>query len=138
MKAPLILLLLGPAIWLAGVLTSNAQDQAGAATPAVRKDYDMRQLVAGSVHPEPVQKGRKLWVQRCAHCHDGLGQPSARSLGPTLDAGTVKTRGEEKIRQTIATGSDRMPGFRYTLQPAQIEQLVEFLKTVATAKPEAR
>ncbi len=94
------------------------------------KDYDMRRIVESSVQPEPVAKGRRLWVQRCAHCHDPLGQPSPRALGPSLNAETVKSRGEEKTRQAIAIGSARMPGFQYTLQPAQIDQLIKFLNTV--------
>lgn len=90
----------------------------------------MRRLATPPVQPESVLKGRKLWVQQCAHCHDGLGQPSSRPMGPSLGAETLKTRGEDSVRNTIAIGSQRMPGFQYTLQPSQFDQLLAFLKSV--------
>ena len=138
MSLIVIFFLLGPVTMFAGTPTSSLQDQTGAVPGVVRKDYDMRRLVESSVQPEPVAKGRRLWVQRCAHCHDPLGQPSPRALGPSLDAETVKSRGEEKTRQAIAIGSARMPGFQYTLQPAQIDHLIEFLNTVPTGNREPR
>ena len=54
--------------------------------------------------PKDVFRGRVLWVQRCALCHDGVGQPSYRTVGPWLDADTVKALGEPALRAIIAAG----------------------------------
>ena len=42
----------------------------------VRTDYDMREVASPSLLSETEVNGRKLFVQRCALCHDALGQPS--------------------------------------------------------------
>jgi mono/diheme cytochrome c family protein len=47
-----------------------------------------------------------------------------------VDSDTFKTSDEAAVRQKIVVGSSRMPGFQYALQPAQIDQIVAFLKTV--------
>jgi mono/diheme cytochrome c family protein len=51
---------------------------------------------------------------------------------------------EDSIGETIMNGrGDKMPGFRYTLQPTQINDTIEYLKTldkpsrtVASERPE--
>lgn len=97
-------------------------------TPKVeRKDYDMRRLVTPPPLTEGELAGRRLYVQRCGICHD----PTLTATpGPWLDQGSIKRRGETTARQVILTGSPRMPGFQYTLQPAQIDQIIAFLRTV--------
>ena len=93
-------------------------------------EYDMGRLLAPAPQPEAVLKGRVLWVQRCAFCHDGLGTPTYRTLGPWLDADTIRSMGDARLREKIAMGSARMPGFQYSLQPEQVDRLVAFLKRV--------
>jgi mono/diheme cytochrome c family protein len=96
-------------------------------TPKVeRKDYDMRRLVAPSPLTENELAGRRLYVQRCGICHDST---LTATPGPWLDQETIKRRGEA-AREVILTGSPRMPGFQYTLQAAQIDQIIAFLRTV--------
>ena len=75
-----------------------------------------------------------LWVQRCALCHDGVGQPSYQTMGPWLDADIVKSMGEPAVRAIIATGTASMPEFRYDLDAQQVSDLLAFLETV-TWKP---
>jgi mono/diheme cytochrome c family protein len=91
--------------------------------------YDTKQLLGATV-PEDVYRGRTVWLQRCAYCHDGVGQPSYRTMGPWLGAETVQTLGEDRLKTFIANGSVRMPGFRYTLQARQVNDLIAFLKSV--------
>ena len=93
-------------------------------------DYDMRKAAAPSPLTPAEFEGKKIFVQRCALCHDLLGQPAVSTLGPWIDASTVKARGESAVRQTIANGSRRMPGWRYTLAPEQVDQLMAYLNTV--------
>jgi len=108
----------------------SAQDRSADKLTVSKRVYDKRLLLAKPQLSEDALKGRALWVQRCAYCHDGVGTPTYRTLGPWLDAETVRAERETSVRQFIATGSLRMPGFRYTLQTEQVGQLVAFLKSV--------
>lgn len=96
--------------------------------------YDIPKLRSQlKVRPD-VYRGRVLWIQRCALCHDGEGQPSYQTLGPWLDADTVKALGGPALRAIIAAGGAEMPPFRYDLNARQMNDLLAFLATV-TAKP---
>ena len=116
---------------------SVASAQPGATPPdparitVTKRAYDIKQITdAAAAVPEDVHHGRTLWLQRCAYCHDGVGQPSYRTMGPWLGAETVQTLGEDRLKTFIANGSVRMPGFRYTLQARQVNDLIAFLKSV--------
>src|ERR1700720_1078035 len=103
----------------------SAQGRSANRITVSKRVYDKRLLLAKPQLSEAALKGRGLWVQRCAYCHDGVGTPTYRTLGPWLDAETVGTaEGEAFVRKQIASGSARMPGFRYTLQPEQVDQII--------------
>jgi mono/diheme cytochrome c family protein len=104
----------------------NGEAQATVPT-VVRTDYDMRTFIAPLPLTETELKGRGLFAQRCANCHGG----TARNPGPLLGQQTVERRGEPFIREKVRKGSPMMPGFEYSLEPAQIDQIIAFLKTVA-------
>ena len=104
----------------------NGEAQATVPT-VVRTDYDMRKVMAPLPLNETELKGRKLFAQRCANCHGG----TARNPGPLLGQQTVERRGEPFIREKVRKGSPMMPGFEYSLEPAQIDQIIAFLKIVA-------
>lgn len=109
----------------------------GPVKPVVtRSDYDIPKLLQQLQVPSDVFRGRVLWVQRCALCHDGVGQPSYQTIGPWIDADTVKSLGELAMRAIIAAGGAQMPEFRYDLSAQQVGDLLAFLKTV-TSKPTA-
>jgi len=117
-------------------VVGNALAQ-GAAQPAttaplvvVARPYDLRQLLTQPSLSVAARKGRALWLQRCAFCHDGVGQPTYRTMGPWLGAETVQTLGPDALRAIIGAGTVRMPGFRYGLLTQQVDQLIEFLKTL--------
>jgi mono/diheme cytochrome c family protein len=98
----------------------------------VRTVYDMREVVSPPPLSEDETAGWKLFVQRCAICHDPMGQPSyPNSLGPLLNQTTVQERGEDRVRNVIMVGSARMPGWQYALSTDQISQVMDYLKTVA-------
>lgn len=100
-------------------------------TPAVELTvYDMRKLAAASTLSDSELAGRRLFVQRCAICHDPVGQPLGLTPGPWLDQGTFASGVESAARAMIEIGSRRMPGFGYALRTTQIDQIVEYLKTV--------
>lgn len=108
--------------------------EARSAVPAVeRTDYDMRTFMAPLPLTEAELQGRQHVARRCANCHRGTTQ----APGPVLSRQTVERIGEASIREKVRKGSPAMPGFEYTLQPAQIDQIVAFLKTAAPARAPA-
>ena len=117
------------------VLGAPAQDplrETQVSTPeVVRTVYDMPEVVTPPSLSEDALAGWKLFVQRCAICHDPLGQPSfPASLGPALSQATVRELGAETVLEIIMVGSVRMPGWQYTLSQEQIGQVIAFLDTV--------
>ena len=101
-------------------------------TPTVvRIEYDMREVASAPSLSADEVRGRQLFVQRCALCHDPLGQPSyPNTPGPWVDAETVRSLGDESVRDQIMLGSARMPGWQYTLDAGQVAQVITYLKTV--------
>ena len=91
--------------------------------------YDMRTVVQPGGLTADQLEGRRLFHGRCAICH-------TRPAGPWIDGTTVREHGEAFVLEKIALGSPDMPGQQYALQPAQIAQIVEYLKTrTAADKP---
>ena len=98
----------------------------------VRTEYDMAEVVRPPSLPTDALAGWKLFVQRCAICHDPLGQPSfPESFAPPLSRDTVQNLGEARVRRVVMVGSSRMPGWRYTLSDEQIGEVIAYLNTVA-------
>jgi mono/diheme cytochrome c family protein len=104
-------------------------------TPKVdKRDYDTQQLLASHTLSDDEQTGRILWVQKCAFCHDGVGQPTYNTMGPWLGAESVQKFGEDTVRTFILNGDVRMPAFRYQLETRQVDELIAFLKTVPNSQ----
>jgi mono/diheme cytochrome c family protein len=83
------------------------------------------------------KQGRLLYEQSCGICHT---KPTLISplYGPALSKESLEGR-EDVLRTFIANGTTRMPGFKTMYQPAQIDAIVQYLKTVPkpAAEPEA-
>lgn len=109
---------------------ASAQNRNSGLLTVSARVYDRKQLLSPPALPDNALKGRAVWLQRCAYCHDGVGQPTYKTLGPWIGAETVESIGEDDVRGIIAAGSSRMPGFRYGLQSEQVNDLIAFLKTV--------
>ncbi|MCY4660894.1 MAG: cytochrome c [Acidobacteria bacterium] len=116
-----------------GLLAQNPLRETQVSTPEiVRTEYDMAEVVRPPSLPADALAGWKLFVQRCALCHDPLGQPSfPESFAPLLSRETVRNLGEDRVRRVVMVGSSRMPGWRYTLSEAQIGEVIAYLNTVA-------
>jgi hypothetical protein len=100
--------------------------EAFSSTPTVERErYDTRVFMAPLMLTEPQLNGRRIVAQRCANCHAG----NPRQPGPPLGRQIVESRGEPFIRDKVKKGSTLMPGFDYTLQPGQIDDIIAFLKT---------
>lgn len=83
---------------------------------------------------DAVASGRRLFQQHCSVCHT---QPTLTNpmYGPSLYRDVVSGK-EDAMRDFIDKGSSKMPGFRYGLKAADINAIIEYLKTVP--KPAAR
>jgi len=86
---------------------------------------------------ETQKEGRRIFEQRCAVCHT-LPTVIAKRYGPALYKGIVEDN-EDNIRDTIMEGREgMMPGFKYGLSRAEIDSIIEYLKTVdRPARPKA-
>ena len=116
-----------------GLVAQNPLRETQVSTPEiVRTEYDMAEVVRPPSLPADALAGWKLFVQRCAICHDPLGQPSyPESFAPLLSRETVQNLGEARVRRIVMVGSSRMPGWRYTLSDEQIGEVIAYLNTVA-------
>jgi mono/diheme cytochrome c family protein len=79
--------------------------------------------------------GQALFVQSCGVCHLKP-QLTAPQFAPVLSRESASGN-EDGIRQIIANGSPRMPGFKYHFSETQIAAIASYLKTVAPRPPEA-
>jgi mono/diheme cytochrome c family protein len=86
-------------------------------------------LAAGCARKDLSAPG--LYERHCARCHGDRGQgvPRGLKLYPRLDLLTspmVRQGDRAAVRQRIAEGHGRMPGFKRRLTPEEIERLVDF------------
>jgi mono/diheme cytochrome c family protein len=96
-----------------------------AAAPAVAQDKVEAKLDASQ------QLGQHLFNQSCRVCH-AKPQFNSAQYGPVLSRDSAS--GDARaMREVIANGTPRMPGFKHHFQPAEIDAIVAFLKTVPPA-----
>lgn len=72
--------------------------------------------------------GRRVFEQRCGICH-APARGAFVMYGPYLYKDLINGN-EDAIKEMIRTGTTKMPGFKLGLQPAEIDAIVEYLKTV--------
>jgi len=77
---------------------------------------------------EQQRLGQTLFTQSCGVCHLKP-QITANTFGPTLSKESAGGS-EDVMRATITNGTPRMPGFKLLFEPAQIDAIVAYLKTV--------
>ena len=78
---------------------------------------------------ETQKQGRLLFQQRCPICHSSV-MITHRPYAPVLVKALV-VGNEDRIRDTIANGRPgKMPGFKYGMSAAEIDSIIEYLKTV--------
>jgi mono/diheme cytochrome c family protein len=73
--------------------------------------------------------GEKLFLQRCSLCHFGYAM-NYQTYGPPVYKDVVIERGENAVRAKIMDGSPMMPGWKYSLKPSDVDNLIAYLKTV--------
>ena len=91
----------------------------------------------GQTLNEQQKRGEYLFLQRCQICHQAKYKKSAaasevpvfyRSIAGILKDATPAR--ETLVLEQIQRGSMNMPGFRYTLQPQEIDDVIAYLKTL--------
>jgi mono/diheme cytochrome c family protein len=77
--------------------------------------------------PDKERLGWRLYEQSCSICHTKpnlvLGQ-----FGPSLSRESLGGK-PELVREVIANGTPRMPGFKYNFAPAEIDAITAYLQT---------
>lgn len=79
--------------------------------------------------------GRQTLSQACGVCHLPPAR-GARTYGPSLSKATTGGN-DDLMRKVITEGTLRMPAFKYFLQPAEIDAIVAYVRTVPTPSPAA-
>lgn len=72
-------------------------------------------------------QGKILFEEHCYVCH-GTPVGGRGRYAPPLSKENMSSEGF--VRKQVTDGGDLMPGFKYTLQPAQINSIIAYLKTV--------
>ncbi|OFW49060.1 MAG: hypothetical protein A3G77_11755 [Acidobacteria bacterium RIFCSPLOWO2_12_FULL_68_19] len=82
---------------------------------------------------EQQRLGRQVVAQACGVCH----LPPARGAG-TYGPALSKASGggkDDLMRKIIQEGTPRMPAFRYFLQPAEIDAVIAYARTLPPPAP---
>jgi mono/diheme cytochrome c family protein len=87
---------------------------------------------------EQQTKGRILYNQNCRLCHTPEAERAkdptpGKSVGPSLVGlfSPPRSRPEVVVRTFIMQGvPEKMPAFRYGLQPAEVDAIIAYLKTL--------
>jgi mono/diheme cytochrome c family protein len=97
--------------------------------PAAARAQQMNSKVSQT---DAQKLGQRLFEQRCPVCHTSP-TITSRRYAVTLTKDLV-VGNEDGIREIIRNGiPDKMPGFKYGLEPSEIDAIIEYLKTVTTA-----
>jgi mono/diheme cytochrome c family protein len=85
---------------------------------------------------EQQQLGQRLVAQSCGVCHLKP-QITANTFGPPLSKESAGGR-DDVLREIIMNGTPRMPGFKLNFEPAQVDAIIAYLKTVPAPQPAPR
>lgn len=93
-----------------------------------------QQNISDSSITDQQKLGRRVFEQRCPVCHT-LITATGKTYGPTLYKDLIAGN-EGAIRVFILYGSPgKMPGFKYSLEPSEIDAIIAYLKTVPKPPP---
>ena len=79
------------------------------------------------------QQGQKLFFQSCGVCH-WKPQITAPLFAPALSRETASGN-ESAIKQIIAGGTPRMPGFKHQFDETQIASIAAYIMAIPPAPP---
>jgi mono/diheme cytochrome c family protein len=89
---------------------------------------------AGDASPE-LAEGKRLFLVACANCHgpDGTGQMMRQMMPKIGDLTSAELHGRMSDADIIAlatNGRDKMPAFKDTFKPEQIQLIVGYVRTL--------
>jgi cytochrome c len=97
---------------------------------SARKDSNAKSAAAASDAP-----GKELFHEHCASCH--FTDTAAQKIGPGLKGLYVrltfsdgKKVTDASLTKWIEAGGKNMPGFKETMKPEQIRELISYIKTL--------
>lgn len=73
--------------------------------------------------------GRNLFAQHCVVCHVRTLVTAVRTYGPPLSKESLGGQ-DDVMRELIGNGTPNMPGFKYSLEPGEIGEIIAYLKTL--------
>lgn len=77
-------------------------------------------------------EGQRIFVQHCGLCHNKI-QVNVAPNGPALTKAVLDNGAEAQVKLQIAEGSPNMPGYKLMFGPAQIDTLVDYIRTLNPA-----
>jgi len=91
---------------------------------------------SSSANAAAVARGKTLFQQKCALCH--YDNSDQKKIGPGLKGvykrGTFSANGakitDDSLKAWIENGDQLMPPFKEVLEPAQIKDVIAYVKTL--------
>lgn len=117
-------------------LTFLACNEAPPAPPAPPVNAAPPPVAAAANPGDPtLAEGRKLFMMACANCHgpDGTGAMMRQMMPKIGDLTSAELHGrlsDADIINLATNGRDKMPAFKDSLKPEQIQQIVAYVRTL--------
>jgi cytochrome c len=90
---------------------------------------------AASAQAQQAVAGKELFQQHCASCH--FAETRAQKIGPGLKGlharltfSDGKKVTDASLTEWIEAGGKNMPGFKETIKPKQIRELISYIRTL--------
>jgi cytochrome c len=105
-------------------------------TVAALYGQDSAKKSSGGANAAAVGRGKTLFQQKCAVCH--YDTSDQKKIGPGLKGiskrGTFTVNGnkitDDSLKTWIENGDQLMPPFKDVLEPAQIKDIIAYVKTL--------
>ena len=124
MGSRLILRLLLPSLLASLPIALAAQEEGGGGASALG-------VTVGKLQTEEQKRGDAIFHKNCHLCHIATGQKRSLKINADELVGLFKRPNisEQGVRQLIQTGiAKRMPSFQYNFTPAEVDDLIAYLK----------
>jgi mono/diheme cytochrome c family protein len=105
------------------------------ASPQGLGNSSSAKAAASTSQPQETVMGKQLFQRHCASCH--FAETTAKKIGPGLQGLYARLAFSDGKRVTdasltrwIEVGGKDMPGFKDTIKPEQIRELLFYIKTL--------
>ena len=80
-------------------------------------------------------EGRDTFAKSCSICHlpPLYEPPEVKPYGPLLTGYLRNPQMEARARKAINEGTPRMPAFKHYLKPAEVDAIIDYVRTVPVA-----